>query len=151
MENGIAKYPVTSDNDDPPSINVPPGEDIVYYKILSCGEGPDEQIIPLELIVSAPVQKGDVGDGLISLTEEDLNSLSGQEGTPLKVPLNTYIGQDGTTGDIKFKQKIIQIQIFMYLKEQWNNVIIQIVLQSLVLQQLMMRVIVQSFKTNFII
>ncbi|WP_440931171.1 LamG-like jellyroll fold domain-containing protein [Candidatus Pelagibacter sp.] len=99
----LVKYPVTSDDDDPPSINVPPGEDIVYYKILSCGEGPDDQIIPLELVVSAPVQKGDVGDGLIALTEEDLNSLSGQEGTPLKVPLNTYIGQDGTAGDIKIQ------------------------------------------------
>ena len=65
----------------------------------------DGQIIPLELIVSAPVQKGDVGDGLISLTEEDLNSLSGQEGTPLKVPLNTYIGQDGTAGDINIQTK----------------------------------------------
>ena len=75
----LVKYPITSDDDDPPSINVPPGEDVVYYKILSCGSGPDGQIIPLELVVSAPVQKGDVGDGLIALTEEDLNSLTGKE------------------------------------------------------------------------
>ena len=33
---------------------------------------------------SAPVQKGDVGDGKIALTSEDLNDLTGQEGTPLK-------------------------------------------------------------------
>ena len=120
----LAKYPVTSDDDDPPSINVPPGEDIVYYKILSCGEGPDEQIIPLELIVSAPVQKGDVGDGLISLTEEDLNSLSGQEGTPLKVPLNTYIGQDGTAGDINIQTKDnsnTNFYVFKRAMEQCEN------------------------------
>ena len=120
----LAKYPVTSDDDDPPSINVPPGEDIVYYKILSCGEGPDDQIIPLELVVSAPVQKGDVGDGLIALTEEDLNSLSGQEGTPLKVPLNSYIGQDGTAGDIKIQTSgntNTNFYVFKRAMEQCDN------------------------------
>ena len=120
----LVKYPVTSDDDDPPSINVPPGEDIVYYKILSCGEGPDDQIIPLELVVSAPVQKGDVGDGLIALTEEDLNSLSGQEGTPLKVPLNTYIGQDGTAGDIKIQTSgntNTNFYVFKRAMEQCDN------------------------------
>ena len=55
-------------------------------------------------IISAPVQKGDVGDGLISLTEEiEIHFLV--EGTPLKVPLNTYIGQDGTAGDINIQTK----------------------------------------------
>ena len=53
-----------------PRYNVPPGEDVVYYKILSCGKGPQEQIVPLELIVSAPVQKGDVGDGKIALQKK---------------------------------------------------------------------------------
>ena len=120
----LVKYPITSDDDDPPSINVPPGEDVVYYKILSCGSGPDGQIIPLELVVSAPVQKGDVGDGLIALTEEDLNSLTGQEGTPLKTPLNTYIGQDGTAGDIKIQTKDntnTNFYVFKRALEQCDN------------------------------
>ena len=101
----LVKYPVTSTTEDAPSVNVPPGEDIVYYKIISCGNGPQGQIVPLELVVSAPVQKGDVGDGLISLTEEDLNSLTGQEGTPLKTPLSTYVGQEGVDGDIKIQTR----------------------------------------------
>ena len=101
----IVKYPTTSTTDSAPSINVPPGEDVVYYKILSCGNGPQGQIVPLELIVSAPVQKGDVGDGLIALTSEDLNSLTGQEGTPLITSLNTYINQEGVAGDIKIQDK----------------------------------------------
>ena len=101
----IVKYPTTSTTDSAPSINVPPGEDVVYYKILSCGNGPQGQIVPLELIVSAPVQKGDVGDGLIALTSEDLNSLTGQEGTPLITSLNTYINQEGVVGDIKIQDK----------------------------------------------
>ncbi|WP_440936877.1 LamG-like jellyroll fold domain-containing protein [Candidatus Pelagibacter sp.] len=120
----LVKYPITSDDDNPPSINVPPGEDVVYYKILSCGSGPDGQIIPLELVVSAPVQKGDVGDGLIALTEEDLNSLTGQEGTPLKTPLNTYIGQDGTAGDIKIQTKDntnTNFYVFKRALEQCDN------------------------------
>ena len=72
MANRNCKYPVVSDDDNAPSINVPPGEDVVYYKILSCGNGPQGQIVPLELIVSAPVQKGDVGDGKFTLTPEDI-------------------------------------------------------------------------------
>ena len=91
---------------------------------MSCGEGPDDQIIPLELVVSAPVQKGDVGDGLIALTEEDLNSLSGQEGTPLKVPLNSYIGQDGTAGDIKIQTSgntNTNFYVFKRAMEQCDN------------------------------
>ena len=120
----LAKYPVTSTTDDAPSINVPPGEDVVYYKILSCGNGPQGQIIPLELIVSAPVQKGDVGDGLIALTEEDLDSLTGQEGTPLKTPLSTYVGQEGVAGDIKIQLKDnsnTNFYVFKRSMEQCNN------------------------------
>ena len=101
----IVKYPIVSTTDDAPAINVPPGEDLVYYKILSCGNGPQGQIVPLELIVSAPVQKGDVGDGKIALTSEDLNSLTGQEGTPLITPLSTYVGQQDINGDIKIQTK----------------------------------------------
>ena len=102
----LVKYPVVSTVDDTaPSINVPPGEDVVYYKILSCGKGPQNQIVPLELIVSAPVQKGDVGDGKISLTPDDLNDLTGQEGTPIKTSLSSYIAQDGVDGDIKIQTK----------------------------------------------
>ena len=97
------KYPVVSDDDNAPSINVPPGEDVVYYKILSCGKGPQDQIVPLELIVSAPVQKGDVGDGKIALTPQDLNNLTGQEGTPKLTSLNSYIGQSDVAGDINIQ------------------------------------------------
>ena len=120
----ILKYPVTSTTDDEPSINVPPGEDVVYYKILSCGNGPQGQIVPLELIVSAPVQKGDVGTGKIALTEEDLNDLTGQEGTPLKISLNTYIGQEGVTGEINIDNSGIDntnIPVFKRAMEQCNN------------------------------
>ena len=56
-----AKYPLVVDNGATPSINVPPGEDIAFYRILSCGRGPDGQLIPLESVVSAPVIEGDVG------------------------------------------------------------------------------------------
>ena len=120
----LVKYPVTSTTDDAPSINVPPGEDVVYYKILSCGKGPQDQIVPLELIVSAPVQKGDVGDGQIALTSEDLNSLTGQEGTPLITPLSTYVGQDGVDGDIKIQTKDntnTNFYVFKRSMEQCNN------------------------------
>ena len=120
----LVKYPVTSTNDDAPSVNVPPGEDIVYYKIISCGQGPEGQIVPLELIVSAPVQKGDVGDGLIALTEEDLNSLTGQEGTPLKTSLTNYIGQEGVDGDIKIQTRDnsnTNFYVFKRAMEQCEN------------------------------
>ena len=120
----LVKYPVISTTDDAPSINVPPGEDIVYYKILSCGNGPQGQIVPLELIVSAPVQKGDVGDGKIALTSEDLNDLTGQEGTPLITPLSTYVGQEGVAGDIKIQVKDntnTNFYVFKRAMEQCNN------------------------------
>ena len=120
----IVKYPVVSDDDNAPSINVPPGEDVVYYKILSCGNGPQGQIVPLELIVSAPVQKGDVGDGKITLTPEDINDLTGQEGTPLKTPLSNYIGQAGVDGDIKIQSKDntnTNFYVFKRAMEQCNN------------------------------
>ena len=45
----IVNIPVISDDDNAPSINVPPGEDVVYYKILSCGNGPQGQIVPLRI------------------------------------------------------------------------------------------------------
>ena len=120
----ITKYPTISSTDNAPSINVPPGEDVVYYKILSCGNGPQGQIVPLELIVSAPVQKGDVGDGLIALTSEDLNSLTGQEGTPLITPLSTYVNQEGVDGDIKIQERDnsnTNFYVFKRSMEQCNN------------------------------
>ena len=120
----ITKYPTISTTDNAPSINVPPGEDVVYYKILSCGNGPQGQIVPLELIVSAPVQKGDVGDGLIALTSEDLNSLTGQEGTPLITPLSTYVNQEGVAGDIKIQERDnsnTNFYVFKRSMEQCNN------------------------------
>ena len=83
-----------------------------------------KQIVPLELIVSAPVQKGDVGDGKIALTSEDLNDLTGQEGTPLITPLNNYIGQLGTDGDINIQTKDntnTNFYVFKRAMEQCNN------------------------------
>ena len=118
------KYEVEWDHDTSPAYNVPPGEDIVYYKILSCGNGPQGQIVPLELIVSAPVQKGDVGDGKIALTPEDVNDLSGQEGTPLITPLSTYIAQEGVDDDIKIQVKDTSNTNFFVFKrsmEQCSN------------------------------
>ena len=104
-ETEIIDYPVTSTDDDTaPSINVPPGEDLVYYKILSCGSGPQGQIVPLELVVSAPVQKGDVGDGNFVLTPQDLNGVTGQEGTPLIVSLDNLVGDINVEGDITIQE-----------------------------------------------
>ena len=123
-ETEIINYPVTSTNDNAPSINVPPGEDLVYYKILSCGNGPQGQIIPLELVVSAPVQKGDVGDGNFVLTPQDLNTLSGQEGTPLMVSLSDYVGNFDVAGDIAIQETNITNTDFFVFKrsmEQCNN------------------------------
>ena len=84
-----------------PSQNVPPGEDIVLYRILSCGTGPQGQLIPLEKIVSAPVVKGDVGDGKLSLSQQDVSGLTGQDGSPLEIPLLPYIADPDETDDIK--------------------------------------------------
>ena len=123
-ETEIINYPVTSTNDNAPSIDVPPGEDLVYYKILSCGNGPQGQIIPLELVVSAPVQKGDVGDGNFVLTPQDLNTLSGQEGTPLMVSLDDYVGNFDVAGDIAIQETNITNTDFFAFKrsmEQCNN------------------------------
>ena len=123
-ETEIIDYPVTSTNDNAPTINVPPGEDLVYYKILSCGNGPQGQIIPLELVVSAPVQKGDVGDGNFVLTPQDLNTLSGQEGTPLMVSLESYVGDLDVAGDIAIQETDITNTDFFVFKrsiEQCNN------------------------------
>ena len=123
-ETEIIDYPVTSTNDNAPTINVPPGEDLVYYKILSCGSGPQGQIIPLELVVSAPVQKGDVGDGNFVLTPQDLNTLSGQEGTPLMVSLESYVGDLDVVGDIAIQETDITNTDFFVFKrsmEQCNN------------------------------
>ena len=50
-------------------------------------------------------KKDDVGDGKITLTSDDLNDLSGQEGTPIKTSLSSYIAQDGVDGDIKIQTK----------------------------------------------
>lgn len=103
-ETELVKYPVTADaGASGPTVNVPPGEDIVYYKIMSCGIGPDGQIVPLELIVSAPVQKGDVGDGKVAITKEDLNSLTGDMGTPRDTSLQDYIADPAVANDIKIQ------------------------------------------------
>jgi len=124
-ETEIIDYPVTSTDDDTaPSINVPPGEDLVYYKILSCGSGPQGQIVPLELVVSAPVQKGDVGDGNVVLTPQDLNGLSGQEGTPLIVSLENLVGDLDVEGDITIQETNITNTDFFAFKrsmDQCNN------------------------------
>ena len=120
----LEKYPVTSTTDDPPTLTIPPGEDVVFYKILSCGNGPQGQIIPLELVVSAPVQKGDVGDGKITLSNEDLDALTGQEPSPLKISLGNYVGQEGVDGDIKVQEKDNSNTNFFAFKrsmEQCNN------------------------------
>ena len=97
-------YPLTSTNNKAPTVNFPPGEDLVFYKILSCGNGPQGQIVPLELIVSAPVQKGDVGDGKIALTPKDLKSITIQSGTSLKIGLASYVGNSDVAGDISIQQ-----------------------------------------------
>ena len=97
-------YPLTSTNNKAPTINFPPGEDLVFYKILSCGNGPQGQIVPLELIVSAPVQKGDVGDGKIALTPKDLKSTTIQSGTSLKIGLASYVGNSDVADDISIQQ-----------------------------------------------
>ena len=120
----LEKYPVTSTTDDPPTLTIPPGEDVVFYKILSCGNGPQGQIVPLELVVSAPVQKGDVGDGKITLSNEDLDALTGQEPSPLKISLGNYVGQEGVDGDIKVQEKDNSNTNFFAFKrsmEQCNN------------------------------
>ena len=124
-ETEIIYYDVTStDEDTAPTIDVPPGEDLVYYEILSCGSGPQGQIIPLTLVVSAPVQKGDVGDGNFVLTPQDLNELSGQEGTPLMVSLNDLVGNIDVEGDIAIQETDITNTDFFAFKrsmEQCNN------------------------------
>jgi hypothetical protein len=123
-ETEIINYPVTSTDDTAPTINVPPGEDLVYYKILSCGNGPQGQIVPLELVVSAPVQKGDVGDGNFVLTPQDLNGLTGQEGTPLIVSLDNLVGDINVEGDIVIQETDITNTKFFAFKrsmEQCNN------------------------------
>ena len=124
-ETELVKYPVTAvAGSTGPTINVPPGEDIVYYKILSCGIGPDGQIVPLELIVSAPVQKGDVGDGKVALTREDVNSLTGEMGTPRDTSLYDYIGDPAVADDIKIQTSDnVNTNFFAYKRsmEQCNN------------------------------
>ena len=71
--------PNDDDDDVEPTITIPPGEDVALYRILSCGKGPQGQLLPLELIVSAPVTEGDVGDGKITLSTQDVSELSGQD------------------------------------------------------------------------
>ena len=117
----------TPDNDDDdmaPSQNVPPGEDIVLYRILSCGTGPQGQLIPLEKIVSAPVVKGDVGDGKISISKQDVEELTGQDGSPLEIPLNPYIADPDVNDDIKISPKTetnSDFYVFKRALEQCTN------------------------------
>lgn len=70
----FAKYPLVTNHDEAPMINVPPGEDIAYYRILSCGIGPDGQILPLTSIVSSPVIQGDIGtEGEVGFDTSDFS------------------------------------------------------------------------------
>ena len=57
------------------------------------------------MIVSAPVSEGDVGDGKITLSEQDVSELSGQDGSPLTIPLSEYVGNNDVAGDIKISNK----------------------------------------------
>ena len=117
----------TPDNDDDdvaPSQNVPPGEDIVLYRIMSCGTGPQGQLIPLEKIVSAPVVIGDVGDGKISISKQDVSELTGQDGSPLEIPLSTYIADPDVNDDIKISPKTetnSDFYVFKRALEQCTN------------------------------
>jgi len=93
----VAHYPLEVNTGANPMINVPPGEDIAYYRILSCGRSANGQLIPLETVVSAPVVQGDVGDGMIAFTTNDIsfNSLST---TPDRVEFNFF--NDGSDSSI---------------------------------------------------
>jgi hypothetical protein len=93
----VAKYPLVTDHDVAPSINVPPGEDIAYYRILSCGRGPDDQLIPLETIVSAPVIQGDIGtEGEVATVTADYGFTSTT--VPNTVEFSFY--NDGSSNSI---------------------------------------------------
>lgn len=123
-ETELVKYDVVSTTDDAPEQNVPPGEDVVYYKIMSCGIGPDGQLIPLELIVSAPVQQGDVGDGKVALTTEDIGTLEGQEASPLKIGIASKIADPNDPNDINIEEDTQQNTNFFVFKrsmEQCTN------------------------------
>ena len=123
-ETKIEYYPLTSTNDVAPIINFPPGEDLVFYNILSCGTGPQGQIVPLELTVSAPVQNGDVGDGKIALKIQDLEAITLKEATPLRIGLADYVGTIGVPGDISIQETNITNTNFFAFKpsmEQCTN------------------------------
>ena len=98
-------YPLTVPKDnDAPTINFPPGDDLVFYKVLSCGTGPQGQIIPLELIVTAPVQQGDIGDGKIALTTQDLKTITLADSTHSKISLGNYVANNDVAGDISIQK-----------------------------------------------
>ena len=120
----VDSTPDDDDDDMAPAQNVPPGEDIVLYRILSCGTGPQGQLIPLEKIVSAPVVKGDVGDGKISISKQDVSELTGQDGSPLEIPLSPYIADPDVTDDIKISPKTetnSDFYVFKRALEQCTN------------------------------
>ena len=94
----VAKYPLEVNTGANPMINVPPGEDIAYYRILSCGRGADGQLIPLETVVSAPVVQGDVGDGMIAITTDDLAGFTDPGFSPIQAEFNFF--NDGSDSSI---------------------------------------------------
>lgn len=95
--NEMAKYPLEVDHGIVANINVPPGEDIAYYRILSCGRGSEGQLVPLESIVSAPVVQGGVGDGAIAINQSEL-TFTDPGFSPLRAEFNFY--EDGSENSI---------------------------------------------------
>ena len=90
-------YPVLADHGSTPVVNVPPGENLAYYKILSCGKGPGGQLVPLQTVVSAPVVQGDVGEGEISITADDV-AFSTLSNFPARVEFSFF--SDGSNNSI---------------------------------------------------
>ena len=95
--NEVAKYPLEVDHGVTADINVPPGEDIVYYRILSCGRGSEGQLVPLESIVSAPVVQGGVGEGEIAINPSEL-TFTDPGFSPLRAEFSFYV--DGSENSI---------------------------------------------------
>ena len=80
--------------------------------------------MPLELIVSAPVSEGDVGDGKITLSTQDVSELSGQDGSPLSIPLSNFIANEEIEDDIKISQSVdvnTNFYVFKRALEQCTN------------------------------
>lgn len=93
----IAKYTLVADHDSTPTLNVPPGEDVAYYRILSCGKGSDGQLVPMEGIYTAPVIQGGVGDGEIQINASEV-TFTDQGVPPLRAEFSFYT--DGSENSI---------------------------------------------------